>query len=259
MSFISRLFGISGKPGITDRIYGATDTGKIRKNNEDYFLIDPDKKLFIAADGMGGGKAGEVGSINATKAVDEYFDNNLLDMIRGDDEMIKAEMNAGLLFAHQKILDIAKRNRRYKGMGCTIVVALVDGNKLHLCHVGDARAYLLKNSMLELLTTDHSYVLSLVKMGKMTLEEARDSPIKNKIIQAIGVPENITPEYNQYDISPGDKFLLCSDGLWDMLPDSRIHQILKKRKSAKDISNMLVKKANKAGGRDNITVVVGYH
>ncbi len=257
MNFVKKLLGSSEKNELSDRIYGATHVGKVRKNNEDCFLIDSDKQLFIAADGMGGARAGEVASLNAVKAVNHYLANELLEMIEGDNEEIKRELINGVLYAHRRIVGFAKKNAKFRGMGCTIVVALVEELDLHICHVGDARAYVVSNSRMKLLTTDHSWVMTLVKKGQMTLEEARNSPKKNKITQAIGI-QRITPEYTHYKISPGDRLLLCSDGLWDMLPDVKIHKILKKKRSARATCETLIDKANRAGGKDNVTAVVVY-
>lgn len=254
LNIFKRLAG--SEKDIADTYHGETDIGKVRRANEDFFRIDPEKKLFIAADGMGGHNAGEVASLNATNWVNKYLSADLLSKIEGNNERIRQEMIKSLLFAHRGILEISKKKVRLQGMGCTIVAALVKGQDLHVSHVGDARAYVCTNSSIKLLTTDHSYVMAMVKRGEMTLEEARNSPKKNKIIQAIGVPEQIMPEYTYHQMARGDKLLLCSDGLWDMLSDKSIHKIVKKNKPAKSICEKLVKMANKAGGKDNITAVV---
>lgn len=257
MSILKRILGSSDENDLSNRIYGATHVGRVRRNNEDCFLIDSDKNLFIAADGMGGARAGEVASKNAVKAVNHYLANELLEMIEGDSEEIKRELVNGVLYAHKRIVEFAKKNAKYRGMGCTIVVALVENLDLHICHVGDARAYIVANSSIKLLTTDHSWVMNLVKKGEMTLEQARNSPKKNKITQAIGI-QRIKPEYTYYKMDPGDRLLLCSDGLWDMLSDAKIHKILKKKRSAKSICEKLIDKANRAGGKDNVTAVVSF-
>ncbi len=259
MAFLGRIFGFPGKLEPSELIYGATDKGVVRKSNEDFFSIDERKRLFIAADGMGGHNAGEVASLHATKILNQYFSEDLINEIRGNPELISAEMKGAVLYAHQKIMEMAGKEKRYRGMGCTIIVALIDETELHLCHVGDTRAYICKNTDLSLLTTDHSYVQSLVNKGDMTLEEARKSPIRNKITQAIGVPEKIKPEYTHYQLCKDDKLLLCSDGLWDMLPDDTIWKIMKKHKPAQEICKKLIEKAKTAGGKDNITVIVAYN
>jgi len=264
MFFFKKLFGHrSGQnttaEDISDLTCGATDVGKERTNNEDYFLISPKKNLYIVADGMGGHNAGEVASLNAVEAVNEYLAPELLYRVEVDGEQLAAEMKAALQQANRKLLEMAGTNAEYRGMGCTIVVALIVGNDLHLCHVGDARAYASGEEAISLLTTDHSKVMDLVKAGQMKLEEARTSPLKNELNQAIGSPLPIEPEYTHYALHDRDKILLCSDGLWDMLSDEEIYKILLQKKPAKALCEELIAAANQAGGHDNITVVVIEH
>ena len=261
MNILKKLFGGRGEQqspaaDLIESVHGITDVGIDRDNNEDYFLVNSSKNLFIVADGMGGHKAGEIASMNATGAVNEQFTTEILADISGDRIKITDELNDCLYAANQKILDMAEKNTDYQGMGCTLVVALVETGALHIGHVGDARAYRCNESGIDLLTTDHSKVMELVKAGQMTLEEARQSPLKNELSQAIGSPLPIIPDYNFSELKNGDKILLCSDGLWDMLPDELIYQIVKQAKPAKSICMELVKKANDAGGHDNITVVL---
>lgn len=264
MNLLKKIFGYQArgnKPAaeISEMIFGATNVGKERANNEDYFLISLKKNLHIVADGMGGHNAGEVASLNAVEAVNDYFTAELLSQIEGDAEKIEDEMKASLLEANQKILEMAATNNAYHGMGSTIVVALINGEALHLCHVGDARAYVSNAAEMQLLTTDHSKVMDLVKAGQLTQEEARISPLKNELSQAIGSSAPIAPDYNHRVLKEGDKVLLCSDGLWDMLSDDEIHEIVRQKQPAKLLCEELITKANEAGGHDNITVVVIEH
>lgn len=261
MNILKKLFGGQGRQELPaedlfESVHGLTDVGMERDNNEDYFLVNTGKNLFMVADGMGGHNAGEVASLNATEAVNDHFTPDILSEIRGSRIKINDELNDCLYAANQKILDMAEKNTDYQGMGCTLVVALLERGALHTGHVGDARAYLCKESGLHLLTTDHSKVMELVKTGQMTLEEARQSPLKNELSQAIGSPLPIIPDYNFCELKNGDKVLLCSDGLWDMLSDEEICYIVKQTKPARSICEELVKKANDAGGHDNITVVL---
>lgn len=259
MKFIKKLFGSSNEREMPEIVFGVTDVGKVRKGNEDYFLVSSDKNLHIVADGMGGHRAGAVASLHATKAVDNYFTTKLLSKLKGNNEDIKDQMITCLLNANRKILEMAKTDREYDGMGCTIVVAFVDRDTLHICHIGDARAYVSDHTRIKLLTTDHSRVMQLVNDGKMTMEEARKSPIKNELTQAIGSPVSINPGYSHHTLKKGDKILLCSDGLWDMLPDQKIYEFLSQNKPARAICEELIEMANNAGGRDNITAVVIVH
>ena len=261
MNIFKKLFGGRGRhplptENLFESVHGITDVGMDRDNNEDYFLVNLPKNLFIVADGMGGHNAGEIASLNATEAVNDHFTPGILAEIKGDKIKINDELNDCLYFANQKILDLAENNARYQGMGCTLVVALVETGALHTGHVGDARAYLCDENGITLLTTDHSKVMELVKAGQMTLEEARQSPMKNELSQAIGSPLGIIPDYNYAALKNGDKVMLCSDGLWDMLADKEIYRIVNQAQPAKSICEELVKKANDAGGHDNITVVL---
>ena len=239
--------------------YGITDKGKKRKNNEDSFLLNSSKKLFIVADGMGGHSAGEVASMNAVKLVDQYLTPEILSEISSHPEMIEIELTNSVCEAHKFILSTAKKNKDYHGMGTTIVIALILNNVLHICHVGDSRAYAVNADSIKQLTNDHSHVGELVRSGKMTPEEARQSNLKNQITQALGSPYSIKPEYNSYSIDEDNSILLCSDGLWDMLPDEEIQETVMTDKSLQEICVDLVNKANQAGGKDNITLILIDH
>ncbi|MDM8516580.1 Stp1/IreP family PP2C-type Ser/Thr phosphatase [Desulfobacterales bacterium HSG16] len=259
MNLFKRLFSRSDRQDQSERVYGATDVGRVRSGNEDYFLIRQKKNLLIASDGMGGHNAGEVASQKASESVDTYFDSKLVAQILGDENTIMDEMKSSLLYAHQQVLEMAREKVEYRGMGCTIVIALIDQNTLHLCHVGDARAYVCDKKQMKLLTKDHSVVMSLVDKGDMTLEEARTSPMKNELTQAIGGPGAMTPSYNRYELKPDERLLMCSDGLWDMLSDQEIFDIIRPATSIKTVCENLIEQANQAGGKDNITVVMAEH
>ena len=261
MKILKKISGLRGRVGTEagefyKSVYGLTDVGIQRKKNEDYFLVNTHKNLFIVADGMGGHNAGEVASLNATEAINKHFTHEILSGMKEDRGKFKDELNACLFFANQKVLNMAESNAIYQGMGCTLVVALVQSGVLHTGHVGDARAYLCNENGLTLLTTDHSKVMELVKAGHMTLEEARQSPMKNELSQAIGSSLPVLPDYNYHTLKDGNKVLLCSDGLWDMLSDEEIYRVVKRAVPAKSICKELVKKANSAGGKDNITAVL---
>jgi protein phosphatase len=256
MKLINKLLGTSGWEDASKSAFGATDVGRERSANEDYFRIIPEKCLYIVADGMGGHNAGDVASLNAAQIVDTYFSRQLLLDIQHDDRKIKEAIVNSLMNAHEEILQLASSKRHYEGMGCTIVIAFLQDNSLHLGHVGDARAYVCNDSGIKLLTTDHSFVMDLVQKGKMTMEEARLSPLKNRLNQAIGAATHIKPDYGHYHLEGGERILLCSDGLWDMLTDEQMHQILMQDQPPKIVCENLINMANKAGGHDNITAVV---
>jgi serine/threonine protein phosphatase PrpC len=259
MRLVKKLLEISQKEAMQKMVHGATDVGKERTVNEDYFIINREKNLFIVADGMGGHNAGDIASKNATQIADEYLKIDLLNNIRHDNRKIREAIIKSILHAHLKILEMADKNSQYQGMGCTIVMALILGNSLHLCHVGDARAYICNEKGILRLTRDHSFVMDLVDKGKFTMEEARLSPMKNKLHQAIGASKTINPDYKNCILKNDDKILLCSDGLWDMMSDDQIYTVLKQDKPAKKLCDSLIKMANSAGGHDNITAVVIQH
>lgn len=238
-----------------DRACGMTDPGRIRENNEDSFLLLPEKNLYIVADGMGGHNAGEVASSLAVTGVDDYFSPELLAKIRGQDDRIRQELNNCLREVNRRIRQRSRDESRYAGMGCTLVVALLDGDRLHLGHVGDSRAYRCAAGIAAL-TTDHSVVMDLVQTGNLTKEEARASPLKNELTQAIGVRTSIAPGYGAYTLQPDDRILLCTDGLWDMLTDAEIWEIVRQAKPLAERCQELIDRANAAGGQDNITVVL---
>ena len=259
MKLIKMLLEISQKEAMEKLVFGATDVGKARTVNEDFFIINREKSLYIVADGMGGHNAGDVASKNAVEMADAYMTMELIKDIRGDNRRVREAVIKSLLHSHLKILEMADKNAGYQGMGCTIVEALIMGNYLHLCHVGDARAYICNEKGITLLTKDHSYVMDLVQKGKLTMEEARLSPMKNKLHQAIGASKTINPDYKHFILKEGDKILLCSDGLWDMMSDDQMYTVLRQDKPVKKLCETLIKMANNAGGHDNITAIIIQH
>lgn len=259
MKKLMRKFFGKPKPSPTldkNMIWGITDTGKQRDSNEDAFKIDHENNLFIVADGMGGHKAGEVASQQAIEMISTALGAIPLQSRTDTRINIEQQLYQVLRNSSTKILKMAKENPDYQGMGCTVVVALLEGKTLHTAHVGDARCYICNPKEIVQLGYDHSFVAEAIKEGKMTREEARLSDLKNQITMAIGSPKAIEPEYVKRVLSSGDRVLLCSDGLWDMLSDDNIHQIVMSLNDAKSVCEKLVKAANDAGGHDNITVVV---
>lgn len=266
MKVFRRIFGLSGDPSsdaslhrLGERVHGITDGGRVRANNEDYFLIHPKKGLLVVADGMGGHNAGEVASRVATEALNTYLSTHLILQIRGDETAIRKELLNAVEAANREVLRVAVEKDAYRGMGCTLVAALIDGNLLHLCHIGDARAYVADRETIRLLTTDHSVVMELVKEGQMSVSDARKSRMRNELTQAIGIVEAVEPDYRRCRLREGDRIILCSDGLWDMVSDDDIGAIAGRFRSAVDICEALVDAANEAGGKDNVTAVVGIH
>jgi len=250
---LKRFFQGTTMP-LNESVYGMTDVGKKRADNEDSFLLLSDKHLYIVSDGMGGHNAGDVASAHAVAALESFLiDKNLSVMM--PDEIRKTLMDA-VMSAHKTVLDLSRTKTEYSNMGCTLVLAFIHNNTLYTCHAGDSRAYVINHEEIVHVTTDHSVVMELVVLGKMTKEAARLSPMKNQITQALGLPHYFDPEYNRWELKKGDTVLLCTDGLWDMLSDAQIHELIILNNSAKEICKKLIDSANHEGGYDNITAVV---
>lgn len=245
-----------GTNEMDDSVYAITDTGKQRENNQDYYLLLPEMDIYIVADGMGGQNAGEVASQNAVKIISKYFTRERVAEMRDDKKKVEGKLIHVIKRAHEKVWEMSGTKEKYFGMGSTVIVSFIHDNVLHTCHVGDSRGYVINASCITQVTNDHSTVAELVRVGEMTSEEARSSPLKNEITQALGAPIPIRPEYSQYKLNKRDVVLLCSDGLWEMLPDEEIQAIVMERESMKEACLELVRQANAAGGNDNITIVL---
>jgi protein phosphatase len=223
-----------------------SDTGRARRVNEDsYYAQSP---LFAVADGMGGAQAGEVASATAI----EVFQDGLPDGPGSEEERL-----AGLIAeANRRVHAKARDDRDLMGMGTTTTAAYVGENEVALAHVGDSRAYRLRDGSLERLTDDHSLVEEFVRQGKLTPQEADEHPQRSIITRALGPEAEVDVDHFSVKGNHGDVFLLCSDGLTSMVPEARVAEILGDASSLSDAGRALIKAANDAGGRDNITVVL---
>jgi serine/threonine protein phosphatase PrpC len=217
---------------------GGTDPGRRRRRNEDSYVIEP--PLFAVADGMGGAQAGEVASKLAAGAVKEHG---------ADVEGLVQEANRRV---HQRSLE----DPNTSGMGTTLTVAAVADGVVSIGHVGDSRAYLVRDGNLEQLTEDHSLVGELVRTGKLSAEEAVSHPQRSMITRALGTDPSVDVDMFSVEPRAGDLFLLCSDGLTSMVDDREILRLVgEKRGDLEELVKVLIKAANKGGGEDNITVV----
>jgi PPM family protein phosphatase len=222
----------------------ATHPGRKRRHNEDAYVCEP--PLFAIADGMGGARAGEVASGLAAAALQQ----NEVDGTGA--ERVVALMQQ----ANRSVYERASRDADVAGMGTTMTVALVENGGVVFGHVGDSRAYVLRDSELEQLTDDHSLVAELVRGGKLSAEEAEHHPQRSVITRALGTDPDVDVDTFTVAAHGGDVFVLCSDGLTDMLADDEIGAVISERRaSLEEATNELVRRANKAGGQDNITVV----
>jgi PPM family protein phosphatase len=223
----------------------ASDTGRRRRRNEDNYVVAP--PLFAVADGMGGAQAGEVASQLAASAL-EAGDSDGLDGVERIDTLIQE--------ANRRIYDRASTDPTASGMGTTMTVAVVEGMTVALGHVGDSRAYLVRGEQMEQLTEDHSLVNELLKSGKLSEEEAQAHPQRSVITRAVGTDPDVDVDGFTIEAEDGDIFLICSDGLSDMVGDEEILELVHQNREDLDKAvKALVAAANRGGGEDNITAV----
>lgn len=228
---------------------GATDTGLRRDHNEDAFAIAAGLGIAVLADGMGGHNAGEVASELAVGTA-----LTILGQTAGLG--IRDRLETAVQAANANIRDKAASSARYRDMGTTIVAVLVEGSTLAVAHVGDSRLYRLRRGKLDALTLDHSLQQEYVSKGLYTPEEAREKVARNLLSRALGLADTTEVDIAEHAVQPGDRYLLCSDGLHEMLSDAEISALLGRPQKLAEICAALIELANAHGGHDNITVVV---
>jgi PPM family protein phosphatase len=241
-----------------------TDVGRKRKGNEDSMFLNPDQRLFVVADGMGGHAAGEVASKVAVDSINEFVcltgGDEEITWPFGLDENISYDGNrlkTAIRHANRKVLEATKERTEYEGMATTVAAVLVDGDMANIGHVGDSRIYLFSGDALSLLTSDHSWVNEQIQSGVISADQARSHPLRNVVTRALGGKTDLAVDMQVRKMKPGEVLLLCSDGLTTMVPDEEIEQVLKD--NALDLeaaAESLVAAANEHGGEDNITVVL---
>jgi PPM family protein phosphatase len=220
----------------------ATDIGRVRERNEDSILVEP--PLYVVADGMGGHRGGQVASQVALETMEE---------LAGED---KGSLADHVRSANRAVWDRSVEDQQLSGMGTTLTAARVDGASATIAHVGDSRAYLLREGLLRQLTTDHTLVERMIRSGEITEAEADVHPHKNVLTRALGTDEHVEVDEDAVELIDGDRLLLCSDGLTGMVTEDQIQAILETTESPQQAADRLVKAANRAGGIDNISVVV---
>jgi protein phosphatase len=236
--------------------YSATDVGRSRANNEDSVVVDDKIGLAILADGMGGYKAGEVASEMLTGSLNLELGRCLKQAGRTITvAQARLAIEACVDNANRAIFTAAQGNPQFSGMGTTLVLGLFCDEGLLLGHVGDSRAYCLREGRLTRMTRDHSLLQQQIDAGLLNLEEAAFSNIKNLLTRAVGVEEAVRLELHLHQVHVGDVFLLCSDGLTDMLSEPAICGMLVKHAELADAGRALIDGANEMGGRDNISVI----
>lgn len=238
------------------KTWGMKDIGKCREINQDYIFVSEKPvgnlpNLFLVADGMGGHKAGDLAS--------EYTVAKVQEAVSGSMQTIPYQILKGAFqYANQRLLEKAGESENYTGMGTTLVAATVKGEEVYIVNVGDSRLYKI-GDRIEQITEDHSLVEEMVRMGEISREQARNHPDKNIITKAIGVSDNVEPDYFDTELRKGECLLMCSDGLSNMVPDQQIKEIVDMRTDLESCARELIRAANHNGGRDNIAVVLIEH
>ena len=235
------------------KISSLTDIGSTREMNQDYLYSSEEAvgklpNLFLVADGMGGHKAGEFAS--------RYVVETTVRSIEGSkEEEPIAILSEGIETANRKLKEYADAHQQMKGMGTTVVAAVIRGRSLLAANVGDSRLYVVGDEITQV-TQDHSLVQELVRLGQMDQESAKTHPDKNIITRAVGVSDEVKIDIFERQLNPGEYIVLCSDGLTNMVDDAVILQILHGKCSLSDKAEQLIELANKNGGKDNITVII---
>jgi protein phosphatase len=245
------------------QICTATDVGRRRDHNEDTLGVDSDIGFAVLADGMGGYRAGEVASgIAAAMLMTDLRSAStnhrmLLTAEHGEDTPGVKLLRNGIGRANDSILLAAQGHAEYEGMGTTLVTALFHDNRVAVAHVGDSRLYRLRDETFEQITREHSLLQEQIDRGLITREQAGRSQNKNLVTRALGVDHNVAAEIHVYEVCSGDIYLMCSDGLSDMVSDEDMHLALSSlREKPQLAANHLVRMANDNGGRDNISVIL---
>ena len=234
------------------RAYAATDIGKKRSTNQDYAFasrepVGPLPNLYMVADGMGGHNAGDFASRCAVETVVESLSGAVGEPI--------SALRTAIADANAVVNVIGNRQEEMRGMGTTLVAAVYLEGKLHVANVGDSRLYVIGDTIRQV-TRDHSLVEEMIRMGGLDPEKAKDHPDKHVITRAIGIRATVKADFFSEDLADGEKVLLCSDGLSNMLSDSEIYKIVKEATDPEEGARALIQAANQNGGEDNIAVVL---
>ncbi len=242
---------------------GMTDVGVKRTNNEDNYLINDELGLFVVCDGMGGHAGGEFASAIAVNTVEEVLTNfeihaedmGTFDPEDGPVEMIREKLRYAVRLAGKRIYEKAQEETEYRGMGTTCIALMMDGGNAFLGHVGDSRAYVVREGRIEQLTEDHSLVNEKIKAGLLTPEQARSHKLKNIITRSLGYTEDVEIDVQVRAVRRGDHFVMCSDGLSNLIETGELGEVVLDA-SPQEAARRLIELACERGGDDNITVVI---
>ncbi|MEZ4460429.1 MAG: Stp1/IreP family PP2C-type Ser/Thr phosphatase [bacterium] len=244
---------------------GMTDVGSTREHNEDdFYLSEGEEALCVVADGMGGHRSGEVASAMAIRVICEYYRETSVDgkgdeiLVEGDREMRLDEYRLvkAIRTANRAVFQAASSSELYRGMGTTIVSGFFTDQGVYLAHIGDSRVYRFRGDKLEQQTEDHSLANEYVRMGILKAEDVEHFPYKNVITRACGLTDEVEVDISYREVSPGDLFIFCSDGLSDMVNDREIAEAVRKESDLEALARDLIDRANHNGGADNITVIL---
>lgn len=240
------------------KFMGATDTGKMRQQNQDAFIcrrVGENAGYAIVCDGMGGENAGEVASATACQLIEKFFHRDVNENMT--EASVKAVIFSAISAANAKVYSMAKENPDYHGMGTTLVLAVVIGQNMHIVNIGDSRIYMVEKKAVKQLTRDHTLVQNMIDRGEISEEEAINHPKKHYITRAIGVGDTLDIDYQMYELKKESIVLLCSDGLSNYLRLEKLPEQLKSCVHKNSIQE-LIDFANDQGGSDNITAVMLY-
>lgn len=245
------------KMTVNFKICCKSDVGRMRSNNEDAVLVHDEPAVMVLADGMGGHQAGEVASHLATN----HIDQNIRQWLGQCKEKtisknLKKAISRFVNHASTIIFNQSYSNYEQRGMGTTVVVAVLHKSRMTIGHVGDSRAYLLRDGQLERLTKDHTKLQELMDDGVLKSDAPDCGNFKNMLTKAVGIMPYVDVEFIQYNVQADDVLLMCSDGLTDMLTDKEIEMVLLRNSAPPETCNWLIAKANEAGGVDNISVAL---
>jgi len=239
---------------------GKTDQGLVRANNEDNFYLDEKLGILVVADGMGGHASGETASKLAVNVIRDYFQGP--QKMIGDYDRSYSEttnkLHCAVRLANMAVYEAAQSSPQLQGMGTTVAAVLLKDNKLSIAHIGDSRVYLIRAGNIDQLTDDHSIVSEQLKRDMITKEEAAKSEIKNILTKALGISADMEADLDELTVFDNDILLLCTDGLSNMVSDETALEIISLAENSAAACDSLIKLANENGGKDNITVIVGY-
>ena len=234
----------------------ASNIGRVRKENQDTFIGLPEIGLFLVSDGMGGMQGGKLASEIVVTVFPKMVKARLKRLKAPRSRAIRYWLKYDILKLSRQLRSKSVEDPGLKGMGATLVLALFHGERVHIAHMGDSRAYLLRENKLAQLTNDHSVVGILLRKGEITAEEGKEHPAKGNLTRYLGMEGEVYPDVRTLPLKKNDRFLLCTDGLTGMISDADIESILKDNLDPQEACQSLVNAANNAGGKDNITVVV---